>query len=181
MEAKGPVLIEKAFVVEPEDGQPARIVIDLVPASEKDFAVLAQQQLPPRAPPPDPDPALALPFDAEGIPQNLPPWAAARSPKPQGRQSRPKKDKPGVPDPPVRKPKPYPVIVLDPGHGGKIPAPSAGRARQKNRSHSPLFRNCRRFSEKSARYDVVLTRSGDNFLTLKERVRIAREHQADSS
>ena len=33
----GPFLIDKAFVLEPRDDQPARLVIDLVPTDEKTF------------------------------------------------------------------------------------------------------------------------------------------------
>jgi N-acetylmuramoyl-L-alanine amidase len=180
VETKGPVLIEKAFVVEPEDGQPARIVIDLVPASEKDFARLYQQQLPPRAPPPDPDPALALPFDSEGIPQELAPLGGGTLPQaaePGGVTAEEGQAAPlGTAD---RKPKPHPVIVLDPGHGGIDPGAISRNGTTEKSIALAFAQELQKILGKSGRYDIVLTRTGDNFLTLKERVRIARKHQAD--
>ena len=179
METKGPVLIEKAFVVEPEDGQPARIVIDLVPTNEKDFARLYQQQLPPRAPPPDPDPALALPFDGEGIPQELAPLGSGALPKAAEPAIAAEKGEPSMPDPPARTAKPRPVIVLDPGHGGIDPGAVSRNGTTEKSIALAFAQELQKILGKSGRYDIVLTRTGDNFLTLKERVRFARKHQAD--
>ena len=179
METKGPVLIEKAFVVEPEDGQPARIVIDLVPADEKDFARLYQQQLPPKVPLPDPDPALALPFDSEGIPQELAPLGAGRLPKAAEPAIEVPKDHPLVPNPPIRLAKPRPVIVLDPGHGGIDPGAVSRNGTTEKSIALAFAQELQKILGKSGHYDILLTRTGDNFLTLKERVRIARKAQAD--
>jgi N-acetylmuramoyl-L-alanine amidase len=179
VETKGPVLIEKAFVVEPEDGQPARIVIDLVPASEKDFARLYQQQLPPRAPPPDPDPALALPFDSEGIPQELAPLGAGTLPQAAEPGVTAEEGEAAPIGPADRKPKPHPVIVLDPGHGGIDPGAISRNGTTEKSIALAFAQELQKILGKSGRYDIVLTRTGDNFLTLKERVRIARKHQAD--
>jgi N-acetylmuramoyl-L-alanine amidase len=179
METKGPVLIERAFVVEPEDGQPARIVIDLVPANEKDFARLYQQQLPPRAPPPDPDPALALPFDSEGIPQELAPLGGGTLPKAAEPAIAAEKGQAASLDPADRKPKPHPVIVLDPGHGGIDPGAVSRNGTTEKSIALAFAQELQKILGKSGHYDILLTRTGDNFLTLKERVRIARKAQAD--
>src|SRR5215208_1960824 len=179
METKGPVLIEKAFVVEPEDGQPARIVIDLVPANETDFARLYQQQLPPRAPPPDPDPALALPFDSEGIPQELAPLGGGRLPKAAELEIASEKGQAASLDPADRKPKPHPVIVLDPGHGGIDPGAVSRNGTTEKSIALAFAQELQKILGKSGHYDILLTRTGDKFLTLKERVRIARKAQAD--
>jgi N-acetylmuramoyl-L-alanine amidase len=46
----GPFLIDKAFVLEPRDDQPARLVVDLVPTNEKTFqAKLKETRLPEQA------------------------------------------------------------------------------------------------------------------------------------
>jgi N-acetylmuramoyl-L-alanine amidase len=46
----GPFLIDKAFVLEPRDDQPARLVVDLVPTDEKTFqAKLKETKLPEQA------------------------------------------------------------------------------------------------------------------------------------
>jgi N-acetylmuramoyl-L-alanine amidase len=179
METKGPVLIEKAFVVEPEDGQPARIVIDLVPADAKDFARLYQQQLPPKAPPPDPDPALALPFDSEGIPQELAPLGDGALPRAGESTIEAGKDPAATPGPPARKTKPRPVIVLDPGHGGIDPGAISRNGTTEKSIALAFAQELQQRLAASGRYDIVLTRTDDTFLSLRDRVRIARKHQAD--
>ncbi|MGH6865020.1 MAG: N-acetylmuramoyl-L-alanine amidase [Methyloceanibacter sp.] len=45
----GPFLIDKAFVLEPRDDQPARLVIDLVPTDEKTFLAKLRDAAPPDA------------------------------------------------------------------------------------------------------------------------------------
>ncbi|MGH6875057.1 MAG: N-acetylmuramoyl-L-alanine amidase [Aestuariivirgaceae bacterium] len=179
METKGPVLIEKAFVVDAEGGQPARIVIDLVPADEKDFARLYQQQLPPKVPPPDPDPALALPFDSDGIPQELAPLGGGMLPEATEPATEPPKVHPLVPDPPARTAKPRPVIVLDPGHGGIDPGAVSRNGTTEKSIALAFAQELQKRLAASGRYDIVLTRAGDTFLSLKDRVRIARKAQAD--
>jgi N-acetylmuramoyl-L-alanine amidase len=47
IDVSGPFLIDKAFVLEPRDDQPARLVVDLVPTDEKTFqAKLQEAKLP---------------------------------------------------------------------------------------------------------------------------------------
>ena len=46
----GPFLIDKAFVLEPRDEQPARLVVDLVPTDEKTFLAKLKEAKPPEAP-----------------------------------------------------------------------------------------------------------------------------------
>jgi N-acetylmuramoyl-L-alanine amidase len=43
----GPFLIDKAFVLEPRDDQPARLVVDLVPTDEKTFLAKLKEAKPP--------------------------------------------------------------------------------------------------------------------------------------
>jgi N-acetylmuramoyl-L-alanine amidase len=43
----GPFLIDKAFVLEPRDDQPARLVVDLVPTDEKTFQAKLKETRPP--------------------------------------------------------------------------------------------------------------------------------------
>jgi N-acetylmuramoyl-L-alanine amidase len=179
MDTKGPVLIEKAFIVEPQDGQPARIVIDLVPTEEKDFARLYQRQLPPKTPPPDPDPALALPFDSDGIPQELAPLGEGSLPKAAEFPIAAGKNQASVADAPVHKTRPRPVIVLDPGHGGIDPGAISRNGTTEKSIALAFAQELQKILAASGRYDIVLTRTADTFLTLKDRVRIARKHQAD--
>jgi N-acetylmuramoyl-L-alanine amidase len=48
IDVSGPFLIDKAFVLEPRDDQPARLVIDLVPTDEKTFQAKLKQAKPPQ-------------------------------------------------------------------------------------------------------------------------------------
>jgi N-acetylmuramoyl-L-alanine amidase len=43
LDVSGPFLIDRSFVLEPRDDQPARLVIDLVPTDEKTFLAKAQE------------------------------------------------------------------------------------------------------------------------------------------
>jgi N-acetylmuramoyl-L-alanine amidase len=49
IDVSGPFLIDKAFVLEPRDDQPARLVIDLVPTDEKTFQSKLKDAKPPEA------------------------------------------------------------------------------------------------------------------------------------
>ena len=66
----GPFLIDKAFVLEPRDDQPARLVVDLVPTDEKTFQAKLKEAKPAEessaAPPPLPEPAVRAP-DAKPV------------------------------------------------------------------------------------------------------------------
>jgi N-acetylmuramoyl-L-alanine amidase len=50
IDVSGPFLIDKAFVLEPRDDQPARLVIDLVPTDEKTFLAKLKEAKPPEQP-----------------------------------------------------------------------------------------------------------------------------------
>ena len=49
LDVSGPFLIDRSFVLEPRDDQPARLVIDLVPTDEKTFLAKAQEAKKPGA------------------------------------------------------------------------------------------------------------------------------------
>ena len=48
IDVSGPFLIDKAFVLEPRDDQPARLVVDLVPTDEKTFLARLKEAKPPQ-------------------------------------------------------------------------------------------------------------------------------------
>lgn len=50
IDVSGPFLIDKAFVLEPRDDQPARLVVDLVPTDEKTFQAKLKDARPQEAP-----------------------------------------------------------------------------------------------------------------------------------
>jgi N-acetylmuramoyl-L-alanine amidase len=70
IDVAGPFLIDKAFVLEPRDDQPARLVIDLVPTDEKTFQTKLKEARPAEeaseAPMPLPEPAPRAP-DAKPV------------------------------------------------------------------------------------------------------------------
>lgn len=154
IDAKGPVLIDRAFIIDPENGEPARLVVDIVPTDEKTFARLNRPQQP------EPGPALPLPLDGEEVPEELPPLGAkARvqaSTPPAGRFT----------------------VVIDPGHGGIDPG-ATGKNGTTEKSIVLAFAKELEQRLDRGRYDVILTRTGDSFLSLKDRVRIARKNRAD--
>jgi N-acetylmuramoyl-L-alanine amidase len=71
------------------------------------------------------------------------------------------------------------VIVVDPGHGG-IDGGAAGASGTMEKTITLAFAlELRAALEEVEGYEVHLTRDRDVFLTLDERVRIARQHEAD--
>ncbi len=71
------------------------------------------------------------------------------------------------------------VIVIDPGHGGKDPGvSSANKVREKDVVLA-IAKDLRRSLNEEFGIRAILTRSGDYFLPLKERLRIANLNKAD--
>ncbi|MFN4355653.1 N-acetylmuramoyl-L-alanine amidase [Parvibaculum sp.] len=71
------------------------------------------------------------------------------------------------------------VVVIDAGHGGVDPG-ALGSSGVKEKNVTLAF--ARQFAEElraTGRYEVHLTRDGDIFIPLRERVAIARRHKAD--
>ncbi len=140
MDVTGPVLIEKSFLVEPQAGQPARIVVDLVETSEEAFLKTYRAE----------EPVNTAAVAAAEKP-------AEAAPKPKARR----------------------LIVIDPGHGGIDPG-AVGVKRTREKDVVLAFgMSLRDILLKSGQYDVLMTRSDDRFVTLRERLHIARENEAD--
>lgn len=177
IDTEGPVLIEKSFIVEPQAGQPARIVVDLVPTSREAFLKtyhaeegVSRKAIAEAAAENDP----AAPVD-DAKPQ-FGKAAAATTPR-----SEPGLDPPAVS---ARKAeltavKGRKTIVIDPGHGGIDPG-AIGLKKTREKDVVLAFgRALRDILKRDGRYNVVMTRDGDEFLSLRDRVRIARETEAD--
>jgi N-acetylmuramoyl-L-alanine amidase len=80
---------------------------------------------------------------------------------------------------PPRPARPRRAVALDPGHGGSDPgAISPGGLYEKDITLSAA-RELARQLEMTGRYHIVLTRHGDTFLPLRERVARARAHHAE--
>jgi N-acetylmuramoyl-L-alanine amidase len=136
VDTTGPVAVDKAFVLDPIDDQPARLVLDLVKSDRKSFLRAVQARESERR-------------------------AAAPAPPPM--QRAPADD--------------TPVIVIDPGHGGIDPGASGSGTTEKDLVLAFAQRLEQRLSA-GGRYRVVMTRSSDTFVALRDRVEVARENAA---
>ncbi|MHA1536799.1 MAG: N-acetylmuramoyl-L-alanine amidase [Alphaproteobacteria bacterium] len=72
-----------------------------------------------------------------------------------------------------------PLIVLDPGHGGIDPGTTGRRGTKEKDAMLRVARVLRRRLRATGRYRVVLTRNSDNFVRLRQRIRIARRAKGD--
>lgn len=167
IDTTGPVLIAKSFLVKPEDGQPARLVVDLVKTDEKTFRMAHEADTAAR-------PEATAEPEADDTVQTA---TAMPLPVP----------KPGTEAPPTAAERPAPakradgkrMIVIDPGHGGIDPG-AIGIRRTKEKDVVLAFsRALRDKLGQNKNYEVVLTRDDDTFLSLKQRVKVARQNQAD--
>ncbi|WP_246164179.1 N-acetylmuramoyl-L-alanine amidase [Blastochloris sulfoviridis] len=162
LEVREPVSVDKSFVLDAIDEQPARLVIDLVPTDRTSFLRSAE------VPSSRVDPMAAIRnATAE-------PGTAAESKPPEAKLS---ETKPPKADSPARSR--LPVVVIDPGHGGidtGANAPGGGVSEKTVVLEVALMLRDR--LEKGGRVNVVMTRTEDVFVPLGERVRIARRNEA---
>ena len=77
-----------------------------------------------------------------------------------------------------RKANSKPVIVLDAGHGGVDPGAHGSKAREKNITLE-FTRELAKQLRRTGKYKVYLTRNRDIYIPLRQRVNIARKHNAD--
>jgi len=139
----GPAKVSAHFLMPPENDKPARLVLDLVPATDAEFA--------------------------EGAG-----WPTASAADPDGRPAKAEPD-----SRPINNRDGRFVVVLDAGHGGVDPGASSASGTHEKDIVLEVTKAIRAELEKRGRYEVVLTRGDDTFLTLKDRVRAARAAKAD--
>jgi len=193
--------VRGAFLIEPRDGHGYRLVIDLAPEAPAALAappaappppvtsapVVAAPAAPPAPPMLSPAPVIAPPPGREAGSSLLPSLApsAMAAPMPaRGLESaavvvpiRPAPPPAAVPAP--RREDTRHVIVIDPGHGGVDPgAISLGGVFEKVITLGVAEEIARQL-EATGRYKVVLTRSDDTFVRLRERVAMARQVGAE--
>ena len=72
-----------------------------------------------------------------------------------------------------------PLIIIDPGHGGKDPGAKAGNAGYEKTIVLSLAKELATALEATGRYRTKLTRDDDRFIKLRDRVNFAREHKGD--
>lgn len=71
------------------------------------------------------------------------------------------------------------MIVLDPGHGGQDPGAISASGRYEKDVTLAIARALAVRLERSGRYRVAMTRSGDRFVRLDSRMALARKQEAD--
>jgi len=74
---------------------------------------------------------------------------------------------------------PRPVVMIDPGHGGIDPGAAASGGVLEKELVLSFARELRKKLQASGRYRVLMTRDQDVFISLEERVRIARAAKAE--
>lgn len=84
-------------------------------------------------------------------------------------------DEPATPPPGRTKP----VIMIDPGHGGVDPGAVGSANLLEKTIVLAVARQVQAKLAASGRYDVVMTRSSDVFVSLDQRLRLSRTHAAD--
>lgn len=196
------VAIKKSFQIEPRDGKSFRIVVDMLPgapfsvpepaeSSQQDPVPESQTKTAEPAPePPIPEPSMPTPVmiypQEKLVSQKLPASSGLATPVPDvPMTSTPvQKSLPSVPTKEaVKKPVTVmqkPLIILDPGHGGDDPG-TIGRI-FKTYEKEVTFKIAlllKKQLEKTGRYRVEMTRSGDYFVRLQDRVNKAQEKQAN--
>ncbi|MFV3074294.1 N-acetylmuramoyl-L-alanine amidase family protein [Niveispirillum fermenti] len=85
----------------------------------------------------------------------------------------------GKPKPPGRKPRPPRLVMIDPGHGGRDPGAIGARGTYEKNVVLDIAKEMARIASRTTGWQVELTRDGDSFIDLKERVRIAQKARAD--
>ncbi|NBC32738.1 MAG: N-acetylmuramoyl-L-alanine amidase [Alphaproteobacteria bacterium] len=167
LDLRAPVRVEDIFFIPATEGLPYRFVIDLRPAPAAPTP--ASAPLPARVPDRG-SPAVAAADEGEAVET-----ASAALPLPAvplpGRR-------PAVPVRPVPGPE-RPLIVLDAGHGGVDPGAIGASGVLEKTVTLQMARRLRDRLTATGRFAVVLTRDGDEYLRLRERVEVARRAGAD--
>ena len=72
-----------------------------------------------------------------------------------------------------------PLIIIDPGHGGIDPGAIGANGVHEKKVALALSKELKKQLEASGQYRVKMTRTGDTFIKLSNRVRYARKHHGD--
>jgi N-acetylmuramoyl-L-alanine amidase len=156
VDTTGPVLIEQSQALPRKGKKPAQLVLDLVETTPEVFQAAYAI-----------DNAQPLPSDAS-VRKNTPEVTASLP------LIMPKK----VVNKPVLKPGGKQVIVIDAGHGGIDPGAISPRKTKEKDVVLAFAQDLQKALQVTGKYDVRMTRSDDKFITLKDRVKIAREAEA---
>ncbi|MDA0240430.1 MAG: N-acetylmuramoyl-L-alanine amidase, partial [Proteobacteria bacterium] len=157
------VQIQNSFVIPPKPSDKRyRLVIDLVKATGPETAANKIVSAP----------ALAPIAPRQALPRQEAKITASTTPR---------FERPGIkPLPPLeRRVNRRKVIVIDPGHGGVDPGAIGRSGVFEKKLTLAAAHALKRELDRSGRYSVFLTRSGDTFLRLRDRFAVARHNKAD--
>jgi len=163
-----PSVVQQAYLLDAVGDQPARLVVDLVTTTPEDFAARAAADL------------------ANSITRVAPDTVTAEASS-SSSEELPSSDTVSSSDVPASEvaaadPAPAesrPLIVLDPGHGGVDNGASSPRGIHEKDITLAFALQLRDLLVATGKFDVALTRDDDAYLTLNERVDVARQNRAD--
>lgn len=144
----GPAKISNSYVLDPANGQPPRLVLELEQVDQASFDQALGAAIKPQL----------KPSVSDGPPAIAPPQITAAAKPALSSDLRP-------------------VVVIDPGHGGIDNGTRSGEEMEKNLVLA-FGLALRDRLEKSGKYHVVMTRDDDTFIPLDDRVKIARSQSA---
>ena len=167
----GPAVVQQAYVLDAVGDQPARLIVDLIPTTDLDFRARVAADL-----------AKSLAraggdATASSDTASSPPPEMIASPAPPSEQpsAAPAPDA----DNAMIAAEGKPLIVLDPGHGGVDNGATAPDGVHEKNITLTFALQLRQLLVATGLFDVALTRDDDTYLTLNERVNIARQNKAD--
>lgn len=187
----GPVLIEKSFVLNPENGQPARMIIDIVQTDQRTFARIKATERPTRTAvvssvqrAPD---TLAELLKREGVARideeaekaEQTERAVGLIPKPRPKPSQSGAASEMSAEQGAGTIQVKPVVVLDPGHGGIDGGTVSRKGTPEKQVVLEFARELRKKLLATGRFEVHMTRNDDRFISLGKRVKFARARKAD--
>jgi len=167
------VAVKSAFKLPGDSSTAPRLVLDLARATGT-LSVPARES----APAPTPQPTTGYLKPPKAMTPAIPASLAAPIPTPTApTETRPEAERPAAITP--RSPLIRPLVVLDPGHGGNDPGAISPSGVYEKDVTLAVARETKRKLEETGRYRAMLTRDGDHFLELRERVAKARDAGAD--
>ena len=167
----GPAVVQQAVLLDPVGDQPARLLVDLIPTTELDFKARVAADLANAI-------AGTLPgASSSEVAAEVSSAAPTSSepPPPVSSSEQPVAEAPPAPLPAGSRP----LVVIDPGHGGIDNGATAPSGIHEKDITLAFALQLRDLLVKSGQFDVALTRDDDTYLTLNERVNLARQNRAD--
>ncbi|MCF6343987.1 MAG: N-acetylmuramoyl-L-alanine amidase [Devosiaceae bacterium] len=139
--------VQQAYILDPFDNQPARLVVDIIPASKERFLANVAQDI---AFSQNQAKEIAKLADNSNAPGTLNSQITSR-----------------------------PLIIIDPGHGG-IDSGAQGATGHKEKDIVLNFALLlQKLLIEAGSFDVALTRNNDSFVSLPDRLALARTNKAD--